>query len=122
MFTRTYFVRLICAFAIATLPVSGAAEFVYVANFGTNDISVYSVDATGALTPIGSVAAGLFPGSVAVDPSGKFVYVANRGTFDSGGTVSAYTIGPTGALSPIGAPVPAGRFPESVAVDPTGKF
>ena len=45
---------------------------------------------TGTLTPItGSpFAAGLQPASVAVDPSGKFAYVANSSSND----VSAYTI------------------------------
>jgi DNA-binding beta-propeller fold protein YncE len=57
---------------------------------------------------------------VAVDPTGKFAYVANQGD----GTVSAYTIDPsTGALKTItGSPFTAGSGPHSVAVDPTGKF
>jgi hypothetical protein len=56
--------------------------------------------------------------SVAVDPRGSYVYVAN---FFSN-TVSAYSIGTTGALTSIGAPVAAGFGPFPVAVDPTGNF
>jgi 6-phosphogluconolactonase len=61
--------------------------------------------------------------SVAIDPTGKFVYVANAGS----GNVSAYSIGANGALTPIsGSPFAAGgesvAEPFSLAVDPTGKF
>ena len=51
---------------------------------------------------------------MAVDPTGKFAYVANSG-FDN---VSGYTINATtGALTAIaGSPFPAGSFPRSVAI------
>jgi 6-phosphogluconolactonase len=58
---------------------------------------------------------------VAVDPSGKFAYVANAGD----NTVSGYTINSaTGALTAIaGSPFASGGSgPLSVAVDPSGKF
>src|SRR5207244_1371960 len=66
-------------------------QFVYVANGGSNDVSVYAVDAaTGALKPApGSpFTAGVAPAGVAVDRASKFAYVANGGSND----VSAYTI------------------------------
>jgi 6-phosphogluconolactonase len=114
-------------FALLEAPLH--AEFAYVANIGSKNngsnrnVSGYTIDSTtGALTPItGSpFAAGTNPGSVAVDPSGKFAYVANEG----GNNVSGYTIDPvTGALTPItGSPFAAGTIPDSVAVDPSGKF
>ena len=50
---------------------------------------MYTIDATtGALTSMGTIAAGTDPVSVAVDPSGKFAYVTNSGSND----VSMYTI------------------------------
>jgi len=56
--------------------------------------------------------------SVAVDPSGKFAYVANLNSND----VSMYTIDvTTGALTSIGT-IAAGSNPSSVAVDPSGRF
>jgi Lactonase, 7-bladed beta-propeller len=93
------------------------AQFVYVANFNSNNVSGYTIDpSTGALTAIvGSpFPAGVPPHSVAVDPSGKFAYVANEG-----GNVSGYTIDPrTGALTAIaGSPFPAGSDPFSVVVE-----
>ena len=73
---------------------------------------------TGVLKATGTIAAGLEPVSVTVDPSGKFVYVANSASND----VSAYTINATtGALTSAGT-VASGTSPISVVVDPAGKF
>jgi YVTN family beta-propeller protein len=60
---------------------------------------MYSIDgATGALTPMGTVATGTYPTSIAVHPSGKFAYVTNSGSND----VSTYSIdGATGVLTLI---------------------
>jgi 6-phosphogluconolactonase len=65
------------------------------------------------------------PQSIAVDPAGKFAYVASEGCGGgSGGYVSMYTINPTtGALTSIGPPPPTNdEFTNSVAIDPSGKF
>ena len=65
------------------------------------------------------------PQSIAVDPAGKFAYVASSGcNGGGGGYVSMYTINPTtGALASIGPPVPSNdEFTDSVTVDPSGKF
>ena len=118
---------------IGAVPAAGRAiavsvdptgKFVYAAN--TSDttgspgsVTAYAIDAsTGALTSIGSLPAGTAPTSVAVDPTGKFVYVTNSGSND----VSIYDINmTTGALTSIGQ-VSAGTSPSFVAVDPTGRF
>jgi DNA-binding beta-propeller fold protein YncE len=55
-------------------------KFAYVANARGYNVSAYTIDGTtGALTsvPGSPFAAGSDPQSVAVDPSGKFAYVAN---------------------------------------------
>jgi DNA-binding beta-propeller fold protein YncE len=98
------------------------AQFVYVANAGGNNVWAYSIAADGFLVPVpGSpFAVGREPDSVAVDPTGKFAYVANTGDANN---VSAYRIAADGALKPVpGSPFAAGSRPVSVAVDPTGKF
>jgi hypothetical protein len=62
---------------------------------------------------------------VAVDPTGKFVYVTNPDYTTSGGdNVSAYTINAaSGALTPVkGSPFSAGGDPFGVTVDPKAKF
>ena len=56
---------------------------------------------------------------ITVDPSGRFVYMA-----DYTGGISAYTLNPaTGGLKAVsGSPFPGGVGVNSVTVDPTGKF
>jgi 6-phosphogluconolactonase (cycloisomerase 2 family) len=107
-----------------SVSVDPSGRFAYVANYNLADpinsnFSAYTIDATsGALTSNGTVASGIGPYSVAIDPSGKFFYVAN---FDTA-NVSAYTINATsGALNFVGL-VGAGSNPISVSVDPTGRF
>ena len=108
------------------------AKFVVVTNQGSNNVAVFSLDATtDVLTPVpGSpFASGLNPGPLAISPplipgisaSGKFVFVANTGD----NSLSAYSIDSTGNLTPVtGSPIPLGSSaqPSSVAVDPGGKF
>ena len=116
--------------SVAAGPISIAVEptgkFVYVANYTTNTVSAYAINAsTGALTAIGSPvpAGGANPNFIAIDPTGKFAYVANN--MPNGiGSVSVYAINAnTGALTAIGSPVPAGGpNPSSIAIHPTGKF
>ena len=52
---------------------------------------------------------------MAVDLSGRFVYVANAGS----NNVSAYRLDDNGSLIPVpGSPFPVGNEPESVAFSP----
>jgi 6-phosphogluconolactonase len=100
-------------FSIASDPLG---RFVYISNFF--DISGFSVNSsTGALTllagfPIATqVSVGV---SAFVDPSGKFLYVANN----VNETLSAFAIDPTlGLLTPVpGSPYAAGSSPTGVTV------
>src|SRR2546425_661260 len=119
--TSTTLSTLALSFVLLAAPVR--AQFAYVANANSNNVSGDTIDAaTGALTDIpGSPFATTgAPQSLAVDPAGRFAYVAQTNTND----VSAYTIdATTGALTVIpGSPFTAGCGPTSVAVDPAGKF
>src|SRR5260370_29334853 len=117
--------------AAASVAVDPSGRFAYAASNAfsvgeTGNVFMYTINATtGALTSIGTIAAGIDPASVAVDPFGRFAYVANAELFGGiGGTgnVSMYTIDvTTGALTSIGT-IAAGSNPVSVAVDPSGKF
>lgn len=106
-------------------------KFVVVVNQGTpsaictlNCVSVFSLDSgTGALTevPGSPFASGDGPGAIAIDPSGKFVFVGNT----AGNSLSAYTIDASGNLKPVaGTPLALGTNtqPSSIAVDPAGKL
>jgi len=83
-------------------------------------IESYVIEPDGWLVPTGSPAmlAGA-PGGVAVDPSGRFVYVVVRGTEN---VVQSFGIDPaTAALTPISS-TGAGTDPISLSIDPTGRF
>jgi YVTN family beta-propeller protein len=97
-----------------------------IAAAGTAEVTVFnpgsgggsSTESTFTITP-GAVD----PQSIAVDPAGKFAYVASEGC-GYVGYVSMYTINPTtGALVSIGPPVTSNDvFTDSVTVDPLSKF
>jgi 6-phosphogluconolactonase (cycloisomerase 2 family) len=110
--------------APVTLTVS-ATVYAYATNFGENTVSEYVIGAggsanPGALTPLPTptIAAGLKPFSVSVEPTGQYAYVANYGS----ASVSEYTIGTGGQLSPVGAgTVATGSYPNGVTIDPADK-
>jgi DNA-binding beta-propeller fold protein YncE len=100
-------------------------RYVYVGNYGSKSISVFSVGASGALTPVAcdpasNCATGTNPQGVAVDPSGTHLYVTNAGSKN----VSVFSIGAGGTLTPLCDPAtncPAtGTSPDGLAIDPTG--
>jgi 6-phosphogluconolactonase (cycloisomerase 2 family) len=106
----------------ATIPAS------YIATAGTASITVFNPAPGGGISnplSFNIETGGVGPVSMAVDPTGKFAYVANQGCdepFD--GSVSTYTINPTdGTLTSAGPPVTTGDYDAvSVVVDPSGKF
>lgn len=117
--------------SIATDP---SGKFVYAANAelngpaevntSTGNLSMYAIDSTsGVLEALGMIATGMYPRSVAADPSGKFVYVANCGDFERNqGDLAMYSIdGRTGTLISMGTIV-AGSCPLAVGLHPSGKF
>jgi 6-phosphogluconolactonase (cycloisomerase 2 family) len=110
------------AYIVAVDP---SGSFAYVGNFYSNNVSAFAINATtGALTPVAGspfATGGSFQGTMSIvfafvnlDPSGKFVYVANAGA----NSVSAFTINlTTGALTPVaGSPFAAGTQPHSVSI------
>jgi DNA-binding beta-propeller fold protein YncE len=122
-----------------SITVDPTGKFAYVASGGCSDasdgsVSMYTINPTdGTLTSAGPPVTSGDSGadSVAVDPSGKFAYVANWGDGDSAGSVSTYAInGTTGTLTPTGTigapcappPSPGSCAPRSLAVHPSGKF
>ena len=92
-----------------SLAIDPAGKYLYVANFNSNNVSAYSINAaSGGMSSLGlPVIAGTNPRSITVDPTGAFVYVANSGS----GNVSAYSINPaSGVLANLGAAVPRARI------------
>jgi len=94
---------------------------VYVANQGSSDVSQLASSTNGTLLPLtpASVPAGVAgtdaPSALAVDPSGKYVYVVDN--LASGGGVWQFAVGATGGLAPMSpASVAAGSFPQAIVV------
>ena len=105
--------------------VDASGKFVYVTNALDNTVSGYAINrATGVLTEIaGSPFAiglnALYPQFIALDPLGKFAYVANG----SSSSISSFTIDPaTGALTLVPGGFAAPQGASAVAVHPNGKF
>jgi YVTN family beta-propeller protein len=113
--------------------VDPTGRFVYYANYnnaGAGSVSGFKLDALdGHLVPMAGspFAAGNGPSAIAMDPTGRFVYVTNS----YGNSVSAYTLDRiTGALTQLDADAgttgiqdfPCGPGPYRVAVHPDGRF
>jgi 6-phosphogluconolactonase (cycloisomerase 2 family) len=81
-------------------------------------VSSYGVSSTGAWTPINTVPTGRSGLSVVVDPSGKFVYVANEAL----SLLSGYTISAVGTLAPLEPNniFQPGYLPFMLAISPNG--
>lgn len=101
--------------------------YAYANNEMGNSVTAFQWDAeTGALDTIGTVPTlpADFDGSnttadIEVHPSGKFVYVSNRG-HDS---IAIFSVDPaTGALTPTGHTKTGGETPRNFTQDPEGKF
>lgn len=106
----------------AAVAIHPTTRWVYVANAGENDISLFDVDSSsGALKEVlPRTPTALRPSSLAMDPGGAFLYVVNIGFNEA----SSYSIdASTGALTQVaGSPVATGLSPAAIAVTPSGKY
>lgn len=104
----------------AAVAVGGEGKVLYVANFGADTISTFSIDqTTGALSPAGApVATQDGPSAVALSPNGQFLFVPNFGS----GSISVFSVGGGGALTPVaGSPFAlGGTFQGDAVVAPDG--
>ncbi len=120
--------------APSALATTGSMLFVAMTEAGTGSIATYMFNSAGSSTPVvalcptgpgclqnppaSTIAAGTNPVAMAMDSTGKFLFVADSVT----NTVAAFSIGSTGQLSAVGAPLATGTTPVSVRVHPTGQF
>jgi len=115
------------------LSISPNGKFLYVANSGSNDVTVFSIGATGLLTRISGSGSnpnpistgGRGPKGLAVTPSGSFLYVANGNSND----VTAFQIDVNGLLTLVPAagtrtnPISVGgTSPNALMVLRNGRF
>lgn len=96
-------------------------QFLYATDAGNNFVWAHAINSTGLPVRLPTpVHTGAFPEGIVVDPTGRFVYVANWQTDD----LSMYAIAPgTGVLQPVAGTifVAKGCGPQELAIDPAGK-
>jgi YVTN family beta-propeller protein len=95
----------------SSVAVDPASKFAYVVNRIDNTVSAYTIDpSSGNLSSIGTVATGVQPWRITIDPSGHFVYVT-----DESGSISIYALNGDGTLtSAATVGTPNGAFAISV--------
>jgi 6-phosphogluconolactonase (cycloisomerase 2 family) len=118
---------------VATVSPNGS--LLYSVDSVTSNLDAFAVSLSGSIlteTAGSPYPVPINPYSLAVHPSGNFLYVVNENQpyqtnyipsqYD--GSISAFTINPgTGALLPVpGSPFAAGINPLSIVIDPTGSF
>src|ERR1700745_1254464 len=110
--------------AIEALALHPSGKFLYAANSGNNNISLYTISSTGGLTEVTPrTNAGTSPTLLAMDSTGSFLYTVNSGSFD----ISVYSIdSSSGQLTPVaqksGATAPIGLQAMNLALTPSGNF
>ena len=105
--------------------VDNIGNFLFASNTGSNDVSVFSINAgSGTLSlvagsPFATGGSGGVGISLSSTPDGRFLMAANGGS----NNLTVFSIASSGALTPIeGSPFPALSFPEGIKVSPDGKF
>jgi 6-phosphogluconolactonase (cycloisomerase 2 family) len=94
------------------LAIEITSTYLYTSNDGSNNVSVFSIGGTGALTFVQNVAAGTNPARISADPSGKFIYCVNRVSND----ISMYSLNAAnGQLTSLGT-IPTQRGPYAIGV------
>jgi 6-phosphogluconolactonase len=108
--------------AVQALVIHPSGKFLYAANSGEGDVSLFNISSGGGLTenpPRTNV--GNAPTLIAMDAAGTFLYVGNSGSND----ISVFSISAsTGALTPVvqtsGQTAPIGLSPINMEVAPSG--
>jgi len=125
--------------APVALAVDPSNRFVYVANGVGQTIAAFQFNDANQFAPISGDQfifttpsdAGATPTSMAIEPTGRFLYVALIGTPTAGVVVSYQIDSATGALTQVGAPLPVPASTvgmplfgtlTGLTVDPSGKF
>jgi len=116
--------------ATGSLPTAGittpAGDAIFIINTNSNDISRYTVKTDGTLTPVtpNVSTGGTNPIAVAMDGSGKFLFVLNQGTVGAlnAGSVEVFSIGSSAALTDVGTGTTNLNSASAIAVTPDGKF
>ena len=113
-------------FGYNSFAVTNVGNLLFASNAGSNDVSVFSINAgTGALSLVSGSpfatggSAGSYEIGLSPTPDGRFLMAANSRS----NNLTVFSIASSGALNPIaGSPFPALSLPDAVKVSPDGKF
>ena len=113
---------ILAGLAVQALVIHPSGKFLYAANSGEGDVSLFNISSGGGLTenpPRTNV--GNAPTLIAMDAAGTFLYVGNSGSND----ISVFSISASnGALTPVlqtsGQTAPIGLSPINMEVSPSG--
>jgi 6-phosphogluconolactonase len=102
-------------------------RFLYILDEYASAITVFAIDATtGRLTSTAVVLPGANAGAMAMDPLGRFLYVANEGpttpSSPSANVVTYAINASTGAITPVAAGVSIASNAGWLTADPSGKY
>lgn len=109
------------------LAFSNDGKFVYVGNEMGNTVTAFAYDAQqGALKEIQSLstlpeafAENSFVAEVAMHPTGRFLYISNRGH----NSIAVFSVDPaSGRLTAVNHPSTGGDWPRHFKIDPSGKW
>ena len=104
--------------AVHALVIHPSNKFLYAANSGEGDVSLFTISTAGTLTEVTPrTTVGTGPTLLAMDAAGTFLYVGNSGSYN----ISVFSISSSnGALTPVGPPFPVGLTPINMALSPSG--
>jgi len=108
--------------AIESIVIHPSNKFLYAANSGEDDVSLFTISTAGTLTEVTPrTAVGTGPTLLAMDAAGTFLYVGNSGS----NSISAFSIdASSGALTLVaqgsGQVAPIGITPINMQVSPSG--
>ncbi len=105
--------------AVQSIAIHPSKMFLYAANSGESDVSLFTISSVGVLTEVTPrTVTGTAPTLLAMDSAGSFLYVANSGT----NNISVFSIdASSGQLTPVGgSPFPIGIAPLNMKLAPSG--
>jgi 6-phosphogluconolactonase (cycloisomerase 2 family) len=102
---------------VRALAMHPSGKFLYAANSGESDVSVYAISTAGTLTEMTPrMPVGTAPTLLAMDSAGSFLYVGNSGSQG----ISVFSIGSDGKLTPVGNQFFIGMVPLNMKLAPSG--
>jgi 6-phosphogluconolactonase len=105
--------------AVAAVAIHPSKKFLYAANSGESDVSLFTLDNNGVPTEVTPrTLVGTTPTLMTMDAAGNFLFVANSGS----NNISVFSIdASSGALAQVtGSPFSTGIFPLNMKLSPSG--